>query len=333
MKHDFISIGGATRDISFFTDEGVLLDNHRDIKRQKLLAFEAGAKIKVDKFYYSFGGGAANAAVYLARFGFKTAILGALGDDENGFLIRENLRTQTVDTSFLEKNKSEESGASFVLISPGGERIIFAQRGANRCLKINTRQAAALKKIPNVYIASLSGNWLSTLDQVFSNLSDKTQVFWNPGQTQYAKGADPLLPFFKKTTVLASNKDEVIDLVLNSSGYSHLRPSFLNKTENLLKIMYSFGPRLALITMGAEGVMAFDGQQIFFRPIIKEKKRVDVTGVGDVFNSSFAAGFVMFKGDVNKSLDLALRSASNKVAYLGAQGALATVPHLIKKYK
>lgn len=331
MKHDFISIGGATRDISFFTDEGVLLDNHRDLKRQKLLAFEAEAKIKVDKFYYSFGGGAANAAVYLSRFGFKTVILAALGDDANSHLIIKNLRAQAVDTSFLAKTKSEESGASFVLISPGGERIIFAQRGANRCLKIGALQAAALKKIPNVYIASLSGDWLSVLRRIFSNISTKTQVFWNPGQTQYAKGADPLLSFFKKTTVLASNKDEAIDLVLNSPGYSHLHSSFLNKTENLLKIMYSFGPRLVLITMGAEGVMAFDGHQMYFRPIIKEKKRVDSTGVGDVFNSSFAAGFVLFSGDINKSLDLALRRASDKVAHLGAQGALSTMPRRLQK--
>lgn len=331
MKHDFICIGGATRDISFFTNDGILMDRKHDIKVQKILAFAAGAKVKVDKFFYSFGGGAANAASYLSHFGFKTAVLAALGNDENSQLITDNLRAQAVDTRFLEKFKKEESGASFILISPGGERIIFAQRGANRCLTISNHQAAALQKSPNIYIASLSGNWLSALRRIFSSISASARVFWNPGHTQYLQGVDPLQAFIKKATVLASNKDEAIDLVVNSPGYKHLRFSFLNKTENLLKIMHSFGPRIALITMGAEGVMAFDGHRIYSRPIFENKKCIDVTGVGDVFNSSFAAGFAIYNGDIDKSLELALRSASSKVAYLGAQGALAVIPNLVNK--
>jgi len=51
MKYQIITIGGATRDITFFTKEGILIDNHRDVLRQKLLAFEYGAKIRVDRFH------------------------------------------------------------------------------------------------------------------------------------------------------------------------------------------------------------------------------------------------------------------------------------------
>ncbi|KKR32035.1 MAG: hypothetical protein UT64_C0044G0012 [Candidatus Falkowbacteria bacterium GW2011_GWF2_39_8] len=49
MKYDFITIGGATEDMMIFTDEGILFDNKKDILRQKLLAFEYGAKIIADK--------------------------------------------------------------------------------------------------------------------------------------------------------------------------------------------------------------------------------------------------------------------------------------------
>ena len=83
MAFDFIAIGGATRDISFFTNDGVLFANPKDILRQKLLAFEYGAKIRVDHFYYTYGGGAANVAVNLSNFGFKSACLAAVGDDED----------------------------------------------------------------------------------------------------------------------------------------------------------------------------------------------------------------------------------------------------------
>ena len=33
MKYDFITVGGATEDITFYTSEGVLIDNKGDILR------------------------------------------------------------------------------------------------------------------------------------------------------------------------------------------------------------------------------------------------------------------------------------------------------------
>ena len=116
MKYDFITIGGATRDISFFTDSGVLVNNKKDILRQQLIGFESGAKIKVDKFYYAFGGGAANASVCLANFGLKTACFASVGKDENGTLIIRNLKNHKVYTRLIKINSTEESGSSFVLI-------------------------------------------------------------------------------------------------------------------------------------------------------------------------------------------------------------------------
>ena len=51
MKYDIITIGGATEDITFYTSEGVLINNKKDLTNQKLLAFEYGAKVKIDKFF------------------------------------------------------------------------------------------------------------------------------------------------------------------------------------------------------------------------------------------------------------------------------------------
>ena len=45
--YDFITVGGATRDISFFTDQGVILDNKKDILRQKILALNRVQKLRL----------------------------------------------------------------------------------------------------------------------------------------------------------------------------------------------------------------------------------------------------------------------------------------------
>lgn len=322
MKYDFITIGGATRDISFFTDQGVFIKNKQDVLRQELLAFEYGAKIKVDKFHYNYGGGAANAAICLAKLSLKTACLTSIGADENGRLIIKNLKDHKIDTRFVKIQKNEESASSFILIAPSGERIIFGSRGANRQLRIEKTDAALFSQTTNIYLASLSGQWLKNLKTIFSFVKPNgPKVYWNPGGAQFRAGLAKLAPFLKKTEVFALNKDEAIEFVLTSPQHKKMSHRELNDVNNLLEIIYTFGPRVVVITMGANGVAAYDGVKVYRHDIVKNKKIVDTTGIGDAFNSSFAAGYSEYR-DVNRALLLALHNSAAKISHLGAQNGL-----------
>jgi len=327
MTYDFITVGGTTRDISFFTNQGIIIKNRLDILHQNVLAFESGAKVKVDKFYYSYGGGAANAAVCLANLGFKVACLAPVGDDESGRLILDNLRSKKIAVDLIQTIKGQETGSSFVLISPTGERIIFAQRGANTKLHIDAGQIKSLRSARNIYIASLSGDWQSELKKIFSIVdANGPRVFWNPGMTQYLQGASKIAPYLKKVSVLNSNKDEAIEFIMTSQKHRKLGRRFLNNPENLVRTIHSFGPKVVVVTLGKEGVIVYDGRKIYRREIIKGKKVVDTTGIGDVFNSSFAAGMILFFDDIEKSLELALVNTASKVAHIGAQNGLIKYP-------
>ena len=323
MKFDFITIGGSTRDISFFTNKGVLIKNPKNILSQELLAFEYGAKIKVDRFNYSYGGGAANTAVCLSNFAFDVACITSVGNDENGEMIRKNLKEKEVSVKLLQINEKEGSGTSFVLIAPGGERIIFSQRGANNSLSISQKERRAIAKSKNIYIASLAGSWLKNLDNIFSSILENEQnVFWNPGMTQLLGGYKKISKYIKKTTVLAMNKDEALQL-LHSSGRLDARDEKrLNIANNLVKEIHHLGPKIAVITLGSKGVIVYDGDKIYRKKILKEKKRVDTTGIGDAFNSTFAAGYIKYNRNINKALDLALKNTASKVGHLGAQNGL-----------
>ncbi len=325
MTYDFIAIGGATRDISFFTDQGLLIDNPHDILRQKLLAFEYGAKIKVDRFYYNYGGGAANASVNFANFGLKSACLAAIGQDENGRAILKNLHHRGVSTALIKKLPKEDSGFSFILISEG-ERIIFTERGANNHLSLDNHDLKILKKTRNIYLSSLSGNWLAILKKVFPIVRRYgIKVSWNPSESQYASGLGKLAPFLEDTYVFSVNKDEAIELALISFGDKKLNHRFLNNEKNLLKIIKGFGPKIAVVTSGGHGAYAYDGHKFYYQPILKEKKRLDTTGVGDLFNSTFAAGLEIYQGDIQKALYLGAKNTASKIAHLGAQNGLIKV--------
>lgn len=325
MVYDFIAVGGATRDISFFTDHGILIENPRDILRQKLLAFEYGAKIRVDNFNYNYGGGAANASVNFANFGFRSACLAAIGKDENGREILENLRRRGVSRNLVKQLPKKNSGFSFIIISKTGERIIFTERGANGFLKMGPAETKALSQAKNIYISSLSGDWFSVLKKVFATaVKSRARVAWNPSEAQYSAGLDRLAPFLKNTFIFTLNKDEAIELALTSSfsDGERLGHAFFNDEKNLLRIIKGYGPEIVVITSGADGAHAYDGLNFYYQPILKEKKRVDTTGVGDIFNSTFAAGLELYKGNIKKALFLSAKNTASKIANLGAQNGL-----------
>ncbi|MDD5071208.1 MAG: PfkB family carbohydrate kinase [Patescibacteria group bacterium] len=318
MKYDMITIGGATEDITFYTHEGILMDNKRDILRQKLLAFEYGAKMKIDKSYSTFGGGAANGAVNFAGLGFRVASLIAVGDDERGQRVLANLKKHKVDTRLAQKVKGIETGFSFILINP--EKIVFSDRAANSELRIKKLELRSLRNSKWAFITSLSGKWEEVLAKSFSVKGLKTA--WNPGHAQLHGGIKKLKKFIAKTDVFFVNKDEAIELVVSDPGYKNKPHKFLNNIKELLKIIKAWGPEIVVITNGKHGADAYDGRKFYHQNILKEKKRVDTTGVGDAFNSSFVAGLELYKGDIAKAMHLGIRNTASVIAEQGAQNGL-----------
>jgi len=328
MKYQIISIGGATRDITFFTDEGILIDNHHDILRQKLLAFEHGAKIQVKQLHNLFGGGATNSAINFAHSGFKVACLACVGDDDSGRQIIEHLKNNKIFTELIAVDKKHHTGLSCILVAKRGERIIFSNRSANNNLDIKAREKNILKEANWLYLTSLSGDWLKVIKNIFSFRGPK--MAWNPGSLQCQAGLKVLAPFLKKTNILCVNKDEAIELVISDPHYKNKNKKFLNTIKNLLVILKKFGPEIVVITDGSNGADAYDGQNFYHQGIFKERKRVDMTGVGDAFNSSFTIGLALTKGNIQKSLYLGAKNTASKIAHFGAQNGLIDLRNLIK---
>jgi sugar/nucleoside kinase (ribokinase family) len=327
MKYDFLTIGGATRDITFFTKDGLLMKNPDDLLRQELLAFEQGAKIKVDKFHYLFGGGAANAAVNFAKSGFSVACFLRVGKDEAGLAILYNLKKQGVKVAFIQKDENLATGFSFILVNKNGERIIFSNRSANEKLKLNKATLGAASRANWLYFASLPKNWQSIARPFFS--LNKAKIAWNPGTSQYGGGLKSISWFLKRTNVFMLNHDEAIELVLSDDKYKGKSKAFYNKAKNLLPIIKNYGPEVVVITKGKKGADAFDGKNYYHQEVYKETKRVDTTGIGDAFNSSFTAAYYLTKGNIQKSLKIAAKNAAYKISSLGAQNGLHDISKLI----
>ena len=320
FNFDLITIGGSTEDISFHTKEGMVIDNSEDVTKQKLLAFEYGAKLRTDKAYSTFGGGAANAAVCVSQLGLKTAALTIVGDDIRGERIIKNLKKNKVDTFLVQKRKEEESSFAFLVMGQGSEHVAFVNSGVKKKLAIKDKESKKLRKAKWLYITSLAGSWQPVLDKATFLIGPK--IAWNPGDLQIKAGLLKLKKYLQNVNVLSVNKDEAIELVVSVKEYKDKPKSFLNNPRNLVRTLQKYGPEIALVTCGEEGAYAFDGEKVYYQKANKVKKAADTTGVGDAFTSSFVAGLEIYQGDIQKAMILGAQNSSSVVREQGAQNGL-----------
>jgi sugar/nucleoside kinase (ribokinase family) len=126
--------------------------------------------------------------------------------------------------------------------------------------------------------------------------------------------------------VLIVNKDEAIELVVSNKKYRKKSFKFLNNIDNLIKIIKFWGSSIVVITNGKFGAYAYDAKKIYKQAALKEKKRMDTTGVGDAFGSSFIAGLELYNENIQKAMLLGAKNSTSVISKQGAQNGL-----LIKK--
>ncbi|MFA6197534.1 MAG: carbohydrate kinase family protein [Patescibacteria group bacterium] len=329
---DVITIGGATRDIMFFSPAGRVVSDTSQSGKSKLIGFKYGAKILAKEIHFLLGGGGSNSAVAFARLGLRVAAFLRVGQDRDGDAILADLVGERVATKFVERDQRLRTGFSFLAIQePTMEHIAYLYRGANDAM-VMTQAELKRAQAKWLYVASLGEErWPTTSANLIAYLRThpKVQLAWNPGENQLAKGRRGLAGLMKHTTVFNVNRDEATQLVA-ADGY----PAPGQSVGQMLKIIRSWGPRIVLITCGRKGSYAFDGRKRYFEPI-KPFPVKDTTGAGDAFGSTFVAGLQIYRNDIGKALRMATINSGSGVSQIGAQPGLlrrAKLLELAKKY-
>ena len=325
MKYDFITIGGSVEDITFQTEDGIVIDNKKDVLRQKLLAFEYGAKIGVKSLERFPGGGANNAAVCLSRLGFKVGAITTVGDDEAGAHLVENFRKQKVEISFVKKIINETTGFSFIVKGKNNEHVAFVYRGAAGDLMPGDFKIDDLEKAKMLYVSSLSGNWENVLKKIFTVKNIK--IAWNPGIVQLKAGVSKLGKYLKKTEILFVNKDEAIELAISDKKHKNKGEYFLKNDKELITVLKSFGSKIVVVTDGINGANYFDGQIFYHQNSLRlpDSKIADTTGIGDTFCATVVGGIEMYDGDFKKAMKLGMKNAAANLKKPGAQNGMIKI--------
>jgi sugar/nucleoside kinase (ribokinase family) len=261
-----------------------------------------------DRVFTTCGGGAANAAVSAARLGLKSAAICRIGDDEHGKIVWHNFKDNKVDTSLIKIDSKNKTAFSTILTidNASKEHIAFVYRGANAEFSAKDINIDKLKT-DWLYVTSLPKvGWTEILSKLTKT---KKNIVWNPGNEQL-KDMVNLKKFLPEVRVLILNRDEALEF------------KKLKDIKGLLKYVFGLGPKLVVITDGANGAYAFDGKKYYFLKA-RSGKVINTLGVGDAFGSSLTSALICDK-NIKEALEWGIKNSASVVTKIGAQAGLLT---------
>lgn len=310
MSPRTLSIGGATFDLFVRTDPSVIRGEHP----ARAFTLPLGEKMRIDDVTGTFGGGASNTAIGLARLGCTAGFCGPIGTDQWGEAIRCNLASEGVDLSQATFVEDEASSFSLILSAENGERTILTHKGIDRHLGDPTFALEAAQRSDALYITSVHDDSLEISDDIAALLLAVPDIHltWNPGGSQigagmHEKNAKLLLPH---VDLLLLNKEE-------SLAFTHQ-----TNVREALRILIDAGVHRIAVTDGAQGVIATDGVTQFHCPSLSSTV-IDTTGAGDAFGTG--ATWALLQGkDLPDALITGTIHASSVVGRIGAQAGLLT---------
>jgi ribokinase len=315
---DVLSVGDVVTDafIKLF-DESERVEKRPD---GNWLALPFGTKLPFDFAQVIPGvGNAANASVAFAKLGFSSGLVANIGNDNYGREIVDALQKADVDDRFVHVNRGKLSNYHYVLWYKD-ERTILIKHEEYDYHWPRFR----IIDIPKwVYFSSISKHALEYHDEMSAWLEahPPVKLAFQPGTFQIEAGVHRLARIYKRSEVLAVNREEATTI----SGGDH------GDIHDLLDKLHALGPRIVVISDGHAGAYASDGQTRYRMPIYPDPKPpYERTGAGDAFTSTFVAA-IMHGADIQSALLWAPINSMSVVQQVGAQAGLLS-PEQINKF-
>ena len=249
------------------------------------------------------GGKGANTAVAAACLGASVALLGALGDDQYGALLRQSLGEAGVRTDLV-RTSERPTGIAYITVTPDGENSIVVSPGANaEVSEADVRAAEDALGSARVLVCSLEVPVPAAEHAVAVAASAGVRAVLN------------LSPVVRLRSETLASLDP---LVVNEHEAAWLLDTpEVGSGVDLARGLLDLGPRSVVVTLGAEGAVAATPGAIEAFPA-PEVRVVDTTGAGDAFVGALAAQLAGGE-EFFCAVAYAVRVATTSVTRAGAQ--------------
>ncbi|MFD8956860.1 PfkB family carbohydrate kinase, partial [Streptomyces anulatus] len=217
------------------------------------------------------GGKGANQAVAAARAGGEVAMIGAVGDDAYGTLLRDGLEHAGVDTDLLHTAEGP-SGTAHIVVDDTGANAIVVIPGANGVVTALGPGEIAAIAAADLLLMQLELPLSAVVEGARAARSQGVRTILTPSPAQPLPLPDELLDHID---LLVPNEHEAAEL----SGQA--------EPHAAAQILLRRVPEV-VITLGAKGCLyaARGGEPVLFEA--PSVNAVDTTGAGDTFVGSLA---------------------------------------------
>ncbi len=340
-------IGGATIDVITSIDTADIECLTMKNATNSYLMMEQGKKVEATRIENQIGGGACNAAVAMSRLGANASCIMKLGNDVDADRVLGRLAEEKIDTRFVKKEPSEQTGKSIIISSHDRNAGIFVHRGANTTLSLSDINEQMFEGIDLVYVSTLSSQSANAFPKIVE-LAKKAGAFvaCNPGIRQIRRRKEEVLDALKWVDLLAINKEEARALAEGYVAVSDLKRTVVESLPELLRDglgdkdafvslqglaqkIHSIGCTYLVVTNGAEGGYLINGQTMLFRPSVPCEVESTI-GAGDAFNATISFALVS-KQTVYGALNMAASNGAAVAASLDTQSGLLNENEIKKK--
>ncbi len=250
-----------------------LVDQER---QQELLSHLEGHLVKAS---HASGGSAGNSMIATALFGGPTFMSCKVAGDTDGDIYVADLESAGVDHCLNGARETGITGKCLVLISPDAERSMNTYLGISETLSTEQLDADAIASSEYLYLegylvtsptareAAIEARKLAEAAGVKTSLS-----FSDPGMVEFFRdGIAEMIG--DRLDLVFCNRDEAL-------GWAQS-----DKLDDAVAALKDIADSF-VITLGAEGALTFDGEELAEIPPHKVDA-VDTNGAGDMFAGAF----------------------------------------------
>lgn len=227
------------------------------------------------------GGSSANSLADLSFLGGTGAFIGITSYDEHGRKFNQGLRDLGIEVISHEKPHEENSGQSYILVTPDGNRTMLTYLGSSgnfAAEDINIKDIVTAKVF---YVQNYIVNAEHTMPVLLDNLE---KMHESGGLNAFA---------LSSVFIVKKNKTEILKLLPHMDIILGNDEEFkqLYGVENIEDVKNYNTSAIKVLTLGAKGAIIFTNQRRIFIPPPKVAKIVDAIGAGDAFAGGFLYAF------------------------------------------
>jgi ribokinase len=273
----------------------------------------AGETVKGTAMDQFPGGKGANQAVTAAKMGGDVLMLGAVGNDQYGKTLLDNMKSVGIDIDRIEKRDGVSTGIAFIMVDTKGQNLISFVSGANGEIdnSLIDRALGVLKEADALLIQ---------LECPVRTVEYAIEMFSSHGVTVLLNPA-PALPIsediLSKCTVVMPNEIE-------AEIMTDIKVDNEENAKEACKVLLQKGCHNAIITLGERGayILGSDSDgKLIPAPTVDS---IDAVAAGDVFAGAFAVYYIA-KNDIEGAVVYANNAAALSTTRKGAQPSIPDI--------